>query len=137
MSSSKLARAAAGLPGRPHRGTPATRPNANGRPAQRDLDRHEVDRAAKLPYQVALADRDSTDGEDEVGRAGRRVDRLGQGGLVIRRNRAKFGDRAEFGEERTQRRRDGVVDLTRPERGAWWADLIAGGHDAHDRAGGR
>jgi hypothetical protein len=62
------------------------------------------------------------------------VDRLGQGDLVIRRNWADIGDRAELGEERTQRRRDGVVDLTRPERGARWAELIAGGHDAHDRA---
>jgi len=62
------------------------------------------------------------------------VDRLGQGGLIIRRDRADIGDRAELGEEPGQRRRDGVVDLTRPERGARWAELVAGGHDAHDRA---
>jgi hypothetical protein len=99
-----------------------------------DPDRHEVDRAAELPYQVALANRDSTDGEDEVGRARRSVDRLDQGGLVVWRHRADVGDRAELGKQRTQRRRDGVVDLTRPERGARWADLVAGRHDAHDRA---
>jgi hypothetical protein len=119
--------AAQGDPGDPAERERATR-------AQRDLDRHKVDRAAKLAYEITFANRDSADGEDEVGSAGRRVECLGQRGLVVRRHWAHVGDRSEFVEQRAQRRRDCVVHLTRPERGARWADLVAGGHDAHHRA---
>ena len=127
---------AAGLPGNPSQGTPATRPKATGRPGFMSMPHRSTTpraRAAALDV-VLVPHRHAAAREQQVGARGGRAQRLDRGVEVVGRAADVDHVGAHALEERPEQRPVAVVQAAGRQRRPGLGELVAGGDHGHPRS---